>query len=64
MSIIVGIKMMLYNDPKEYHSAIKKKEWNKDIWINMDGSRDCHIEWSEWEIQILFNISYMWNLEM
>ena len=53
---------MLYNDPKDYHSAIGK-EWNKDIWGSMDGSRDCHIKWSEWEIQILFNISYMRNLE-
>ena len=31
----------------------------------MDGSRDCHTDWSksEREEQILYNIAYMWNLE-
>ena len=24
-----------------------QKEWNNDIWSNMDGSRDYHIEWSK-----------------
>ena len=31
------------------HSGIlfcHKKEWNNAICSNMDGSRDCHIEWS------------------
>ena len=31
----------------------------------MDGSRDCHTDWSksEREEQTLYNITYMWNLE-
>ena len=32
---------------------------------NMDGPRDCHTEWSksDWEEQILYDITYMWNLK-
>ena len=42
-----------------------KKEQNWVICRDMDGSRDCHTEWSksESEKQILYIISYMWNLE-
>ena len=38
-----------------------KKEWNNAIWSNMNGSRDCHTEWSksDGERQILYVIIYM-----
>ena len=43
-----------------------KKEQNNAICSNMDGSRDCHTEWSKWdrERQISYDIAYMWNLKM
>ena len=42
-----------------------KKEWNNSICSNMDGSRDCHTEWSksDAERQISYDITYMWNLK-
>ena len=40
------IKNMWYIYTMEYYSAIKK-EWDNDIYSNMDGPRDCHTEWSE-----------------
>ena len=44
-----------------------KKEWNIDIAIcsNMDGPRDYHTNWrkSDRERQILYDITYMWNLK-
>jgi len=42
-----------------------KKEWNNAIYWNMDGPRDCHTEWnkSEREREVLYNITYMWNLK-
>ena len=42
-----------------------KKERNWVICRDMDGSRDCHTEWSksEREKQILYINAYMWNLE-
>ena len=42
-----------------------KKEWDCVIYRDVDRPRDCHIEWnkSEKEKQILFNITFMWNLE-
>ena len=48
----------------EYYSAIKKK-WNCVIYREVDGPRDCHTEWSESdvEIQMLHDITYMWNLK-
>ena len=41
-----------------------KKEWNSAICSNMDGSRDCHSEWSksDRERQISHDITHMWNL--
>ena len=41
------------------------KEWNSAICTDVDGLRVCHTEWSksEREKQILYNITYMWNLE-
>ena len=42
-----------------------KREWNNDICSNMDGPRDYHTKWSksEWERQIPYDITYMWNLK-
>ena len=42
-----------------------KKEWNRVICRDVDGSRDCHTEWSksEREKHILCIDAYMWNLE-
>ena len=58
------IKKMWYIYTMKYYSTIKK-EWNNDICSNMDGPRDYHTKWSksERERQILYNITYMWNLK-
>ena len=42
-----------------------KKERNWVICRDVDGSRDCHTEWSksEREKQISYTTAYMWNLE-
>ena len=40
-----------------------RKEQNNAICSNMDGPRDCHIERSKSEIQISYDIAYMWNPE-
>ena len=42
-----------------------KKEWNNTICSNMDGPRDYHTKWSksDRERQILYDITYMWNLK-
>ena len=40
-----------------------KKEQNNAICRNMDGSRDCHSEWSWTKRQISYDIDYMWNLK-
>ena len=58
------IKKMWHIYTTEYYSAIKK-EWNWVIYRDVDGSRDCHTEWSksEREKQILYINAYMWNLE-
>ena len=45
---------------KEYYSAIKKEQ-NKAICSNMDGTRDSHTE-SERERQIPYDSTYIWNL--
>ena len=39
-----------------------KKEWNNAICSNMDGPRDCHIEWSKSD-KDKYHITYMWNLK-
>ena len=39
------IKKMSYMYTIEYYSAIKK--WNNAIYSNMDGTRDCHTDWSK-----------------
>ena len=39
-----------------------KKEWNNAICSNMDGPRDYHTK-SDREIQISYDITYMWNLK-
>ena len=48
----------------EYYSVIKK-ECNNTICSNMDRSRDYHIKWGkwEWERQIPYDMTYMWNLK-
>ena len=40
-----------------------KKEWNNGIYSNIDGSWDDHIKGSKSERQILYDITYMWNLK-
>ena len=42
-----------------------KKEWNNAFCSNMNGPRDYHTEWSksDREGQILYDITYMWNLK-
>ena len=42
-----------------------KKEQNNAIWSNMYGPRDYHTKWSksERERQILYDITYMWNIK-
>ena len=42
-----------------------KKEWNNAICSNMNGPRDYHTKWSksDRERQILYDITYMWNLK-
>ena len=42
-----------------------KKEWNWVICWDVDGSRDCHTEWSksEREKQISYINACMWNIE-
>ena len=41
------------------------KEWNNAICSNIDGSRDCHTEWSKSNRKgkLSYEISYMWNLK-
>ena len=43
----------------------RKKEQNNAICNNMDATRDYHTKWSksEGERQILYDITYMWNLK-
>ena len=38
-----------------------KERINNAIYSNMDGSRDCHIEWSQSE-KDKYDITYMWIL--
>ena len=40
-----------------------KKEWNNAICSNMDGSRNYHTKWQKAERQILYEITYVWNLK-
>ena len=48
----------------DYYSAIKK-EWNNAICSNMDGPREyyAYLNKSDGERQILYDITYMWNLK-
>ena len=43
-----------------------RKEWNNAICSNMDGPRDYHTKWSksDRERQILYDITYIWNLKI
>ena len=56
---------MVYIYAIEYYSAIKK-EWNFAIPNNMDGLGGYYIEWNKSyrERQILYDITYMWNLKI
>ena len=47
----------------QYYSAFKN-ERNIGICSNMDGPGDYHTKWSksDWERQISYDITYMWNL--
>ena len=42
-----------------------KKEWNTAIYSNMDGPREYHTKWNKpvWGKQILFDITYLWDLK-
>ena len=55
---------MLYVYTMEYYSAIKK-EWNNAICSNMDGLEGHYAKWnrSDRERQILYDITYMWNVK-
>ena len=57
------IKKMWYIYTKEYYSAIKGQ--NNAICSNMDATRESHTEWRkpEWERQIPYDITYIWNLK-
>ena len=54
---------MWYIHTMEYYSAIKWQ--NNVICSNMDATRDSHTKWSKSgrDRQILYNITYMWNLK-
>ena len=41
------------------------KEWNDVICSNIDGSRECHTEWSKSDRKrkLSYEIPYMWNLK-
>ena len=42
-----------------------EKEWNYAIYRDVDGPRDCHIDWNklEREKQTSYVNAFMWNLE-
>ena len=56
---------MVYINTMEYYSAIKKNEWIFAICRHMDGLRGYYAKWnkSDRERQILYDITYMWNLK-
>ena len=58
------IKKMWYIYTMEYYSTIIKEQ-NNSICSNMDATRDYHAKWSksERERQILYDITYMWNIK-
>ena len=60
-------KRMDKEDMVHVHSGIlfSHKKWNNVICSNMDATRYYHTKWvkSERERQILYNITYMWNLK-
>ena len=55
--------MNLYTKQKQTHRHKKERNWV--ICWDVDGSRDCHTEWSksERERQISYDIIYKWNLK-
>ena len=48
----------------DWNDWLTEKEWNNVICSNVGGPRDCHTELSKSDRlrQILYNITYMWNL--
>ena len=62
-----SLKNYIYDVVRIYNGILlnHKKEWNRVICRDVDGSRDCHIEWSksEREKQISYINACMWNLE-
>ena len=54
---------ILFKGPQVISVCIYKKEWNNAICSNMDETRDYHTKWSksDREIQIPYDIPYMWN---
>ena len=46
----------------EFYSAIKKEQ-NNALYSSMNAARDSHTKWSKLERQILWDITYMWNLK-
>ena len=42
---------------------LSRKKWNNSIFNNTDRPRDYHTKWSKSETQILYDITYMWNLK-
>ena len=63
MSIVRGMDkedvVHIYNGILLSH----KKEQNNAICSNMDGPRDCHIEWSKSDTERQISYVYMWNLK-
>jgi len=55
------IKKMWYIYAMEYYSAV---EWNKAIYNNMDGPRECCTEYSESDRkEESYDVHYIWNLK-
>ena len=58
-----GIRKMWYTRTMEYHSAMKRKETGSfvEMWMNLQTSIERSK--SEREKQILYNVTYMWNVK-
>ena len=58
------IKRMWYIYTMQYYSTVRKEQ-NNAICSNMDVPRDYHNKWSksEREKQVLYDITYVWNLK-
>ena len=61
-------RWLAYEDMVYIYNGIllsHKKEWNIAIFSNMDDPRDDHTQWSKSDRkrQILYDISYVWNIK-